>query len=145
MFGIQHGLVFLADLIVALHVVYVGSVILGLLAVLIGGLCRWQWVRNFSFRAVHFTMMFIVAVESLLRIECPLTTWENDLRRSAGQTAAEGTFVGRMLDSVLFYQFPDHVFTMMYVSFALLIAASFYFVPPRLPVMRSATSARSMG
>ena len=40
----------LADAILVAHVALVAFVICGLLVTLLGGLCRWRWVRNPWFR-----------------------------------------------------------------------------------------------
>src|SRR5262249_11268514 len=63
----------LADLIVAIHVGYVGVVVFGLLAILIGGPLGWRWVRNPWFRVIHLLMILIVATEAIWDITCPLT------------------------------------------------------------------------
>ena len=57
----------------------------GLLLILLGACLRWQWVRNRWFRVAHLLAIVIVAFEAINNIECPLTTWEYDLRRLAGQ------------------------------------------------------------
>ena len=76
----------LADLIVVFHASYVSFVVLGLLVILIGAVLRWKWVRNFWFRIAHLAAIGVVVVESLAGIPCPLTVWESQLRRTAGQT-----------------------------------------------------------
>ena len=47
------GYSFLADLIVVVHFCYVAFTVGGELVILLGGACRWQWVRNLRFRIVH--------------------------------------------------------------------------------------------
>jgi hypothetical protein len=120
-----------ADFIVAVHVAYVSFVILGELAILLGLALRWKWVRNPWFRLLHLTAIVIVAGEALLSIQCPLTVWEAQLRELAGQKVAGGTFIGRCMDSILFYQLPPRVFTICYVSFAVLVLATLVLAPPR--------------
>ncbi len=84
----------LADLIVVLHVAYVGFVVFGLAAILLGVAFHWSWVRNLWFRAIHLIAIGIVVGESLIGIPCPLTVWEARLRKTAGQTAYAGDFLG---------------------------------------------------
>ena len=69
----------------------------GLVAILLGGWRKWRWVRNFWFRLLHFLMIAVVVVESLVGIVCPLTDWEDALREKAGETVEQGTFIGRMV------------------------------------------------
>jgi hypothetical protein len=121
----------LADFVVALHVAYVGFIVIGLLLVLLGRLFHWQWVGNPWFRMIHLTMMGIVVVESLLGITCPLTNWEKALRHAAGQTVDEGSFMGRLLHDLIFYEATPQTFTLIYVLFFTLLVASFVLVPVR--------------
>src|SRR5436309_1239468 len=84
----------LADLIVGIHTTYVGVVVFGLLAILIGGPLGWGWVRNPWFRVSHFVLIGIVAVEALCGWDCPLSIWEYQLRALAGQPVHEESFIG---------------------------------------------------
>jgi hypothetical protein len=120
-----------ADVIVAVHVIYVAFVILGELAILVGALLHWNWVRNRWLRLMHLAAILIVAGEALLHIDCPLTVWENQLRQLAGQTVADGTFIGRCMHGLLFYQLPPWVFTTSYVTFAGLVLTTLLLAPPR--------------
>ncbi len=70
-----------ADVLVAIHLAYVGFVIMGQLLIGIGVVWKWAWVRNPVFRWVHLSMIGIVAVEALAGLKCPLTTWEEMLRQ----------------------------------------------------------------
>jgi len=121
----------LADLIVVLHLGYVAFVVLGFAAIWLGVLLRWGWVRRPAFRVPHLVCTIIVPIEALNDFECPLTTWERGLRRDAGQTAEEISFVGRLVRDLLFYEAPPWVFTACYVVFGLLVLATFFLVPIR--------------
>src|SRR5271163_1217858 len=101
----------LADLVVAVHVAYVSFVVIGELTILLGGLCGWSWVRWPRLRLAHLAAIIIVAVEAIFNITCPLTLWEDRLRSLAGQEVAAGTFIGRALHNLLFYDMPPWVFT----------------------------------
>ena len=124
---------FLADVIVAVHLAYVGTAIFGQVLILIGILAKWQWIRNPYFRVAHLLMIVIVAVEAFFNITCPLTTWENDLRVLAGQTSDhDASFIGRLLDSILFCPAEMQGFlTACYYLFAALVILSFIIAPPR--------------
>lgn len=122
----------LADLLVGFHFLYVMFAVGGELAVLAGGLLRWRWVRNLPFRLAHLAAVVLVAVEALLGVVCPLTAWEYGLRLAAGQRVEQDiSFIGRLVRAVIFYDFPAWIFTVTYVSFALLVAGSFLLFPPR--------------
>ncbi|MBX9679795.1 MAG: DUF2784 domain-containing protein [Gemmataceae bacterium] len=121
----------LADLIVVLHVVYVGFVVLGQFVIVLGALLRWSWVRNFWFRTVHLSMMLVVAIEAALAIECPMTDWERNLRYAAGESVSAESFVGRIMQTLLFPAWEAWVFKYVYFGVAAFILATFVFVPPR--------------
>jgi hypothetical protein len=122
----------LADLLVGFHFLYVLFAVGGELAVLAGGLLKWRWVRSLRFRITHLGSVVLVAVEALLGVVCPLTTWEYDLRLLAGQRVEQDiSFIGRLVRAVIFYDFPAWAFTVTYITFALLVAGTFLLFPPR--------------
>ena len=121
----------LADLILYVHVAFVGFVVLSVPVILIGALRKWQFVRNPVFRITHCAAMVYVAVNTLLGIMCPLTIWENNLRHQAGQEGVGESFIAHWLSTLLFYQFPGWVFALVYTLFALLILAMFKLAPIR--------------
>jgi hypothetical protein len=133
----MNGYRLLADLIVVVHCLYVSFVVGGLLAILLGWWRKWRWVRNFWFRLLHFTMIAVVVAESLLGIVCPLTDWEDALREKAGETVAQGTFIGRMVHRLLFVDVPAIGFAPIYCAFGLLVLATLFLVPPRWPKSRT--------
>jgi hypothetical protein len=125
------GYAALADSIVAIHVAFVGYLVLGQLAILVGLLGRYGWARNSWFRCTHLAAILFVALETVAGMACPLTVWERELRQAAGQAVTGETFIGRMLHSLIFYDLPTWVFTTMYLGFALLVVATFVLAPPR--------------
>jgi len=129
----MNGYALLADFIAAVHFGYVAFVVFGLLLILIGGLLRWRFVRNFWFRAIHLMMILIVVLEALFGILCPLTTWEYELRIAAGQHASETSFVARWIHHLMFFEFPPIVFLVGYCLFGLAVLVSWWLIPPRSP------------
>jgi hypothetical protein len=122
----------LADAVVVLHISYVAFVILGELAILVGILRRWPWIRNRTFRLLHLAAIGIVVCESWSGIVCPLTTLENWLREQGGQAVEQGDFIARWVHSVLFYQADPAVFTVIYSAFGGLVLLTLILAPPRL-------------
>lgn len=120
-----------ADVIVVVHLLYMAFVIVGQLAIVLGAVLRWEWIRNVWFRRLHLLAISIVAVQAILGIACPLTVWERNLRLLAGQPVGNESFVARLVHSVLFYEFEPWVFTTCYVVFALLVLGTYIWVPPR--------------
>ena len=119
-----------ADGILMVHALFVAFVLFGLLLVLLGGIRRWKWVKNFWFRIAHLTAIAIVVLQSWLGMICPLTTWEMQLRSRAGETTYTDTFVSHWLQQLLFYEAPAWVFVVAYSLFGGLVVASWFFVPP---------------
>ena len=97
-----------------------------------GGILRWNWVRNIPFRIIHGIAVIFVAVEALVGVLCPLTEWEHRLREMAGKTVERDlTFVAQLVRRVVFYDFPPWVFTLMYIGFGVLVVLTFIFIPPK--------------
>ncbi len=104
----------LADLVVAIHLGYACFVLFGFLAVFLGILKRWTWTRNPPFRISHLACTALVAAEAAMGVTCPLTTLENNLLRTAGETGYDRSFIGNLMNNVLFYNAPESVFTTVY-------------------------------
>jgi hypothetical protein len=121
----------LADMVVAIHAVYVGFVVFGLVAILVGYARGWRWVRNPYFRIVHLAAIGFVCLESIIGIDCPLTTLENGLRLGAGQNGYSSDFIRYWLDRMLFYDFPPRVFTVIYLAFGAMVISTTWLIPIR--------------
>lgn len=124
---------FLADLILATHALFVAFVVLGLVAVLLGKYRRWAWVRDLRFRLAHLAAIGIVMAESWLGVACPLTEWENRSREAADGAAYAGSFIQHWLHRILFYDFAPWAFTLAYTAFGILVLLAWLLVPPEHP------------
>lgn len=129
----------LADAILVLHFLFVLFVVGGFALILAGGALGWRWIRARVFRLVHLAAILIVTAESLLGLACPLTVWEDALRRG-GPTQAG--FISRWIARLLYYDFPEWGFAAAYVAFALAVAAAWRLVPPRPAARGSAAAVR---
>ena len=132
----MNGYAFLADAIVTIHFVYIAFVILGQLAILIGWACGWGWIRNPWFRMIHLTMILIVVVESCVNYQCPLTTWEYDLRIAAGQVQPnfelkDVSFIGRNLNAIITFENTDGWLDWCYYAFGSVVLLTLLLVRPR--------------
>lgn len=121
----------LADIILLVHFAIVLFVVGGLLLIVLGNVMSWPWVNTTWFRALHLLAILIVVAESLLGIECPLTTLENWLRIQAGQGVYQGSFIQFWVHQVMFYSAPGWVFATAYAAFAALVVAAWWRWPPR--------------
>jgi hypothetical protein len=127
----------LADVVAVVHFAYVAFVVLGLVVILVGLARRWGWVRNFWFRMIHLLLIAVVVIEALGGVTCPLTTWERELRGLADQQEQPGSFVGRMVNRVLFYDLPEWVFRVLHCLFGAAVFLTFVLAPPRRPWSKS--------
>jgi uncharacterized protein DUF2784 len=117
----------IADTILVVHFGIVLFIVGGLVAVWVGAVLGWQWVRNGWFRYLHLAAIACVATEALIGVACPLTGWEALAR---GGTPAE-SFVGRWVRVLLFYRAPEWVFTLAYLAWAAATLATLRLVQPR--------------
>lgn len=123
----------LADLILLLHLGIVAYAVLLPPLVLLGGWRGWAWVRRPGPRLLHLGLIVFVATQALVGELCPLTIWEHDLRVAAGQRGyGEQGLIAELLHRVLFKTWSAETFTAVYVGYALLVLASFGWVPPRI-------------
>ena len=121
------------DVTVMLHFAYVTFVVLGLVAILIGYIRSWNWVRNPWFRGIHLAMILLVVVEAWFGITCPLTTLENSLRARAGQATYTGSFIANLLHDAMFFRLPPWTFTWAYSAFGGLVLLTLILVPVNKP------------
>ena len=117
----------LADAILLAHVLFVLFVVAGF-GLSVAGARHWSWVRNRVFRTLHLAAIGFVAAEALLGFTCPLTRWEDWLRAAGPQ---ERSFVGRWLARLLYYDFPEWVFALVYCAFAGAVIWAWHTIPPR--------------
>jgi hypothetical protein len=120
-----------ADAILIAHALFVGFVVFGLVLILAGKYRSWAWVRNPWFRYAHLAAIGVVVLLSWFGLFCPLTTWEMALREKAGRAIYSGSFVAHWLESILYYRAPEWVFGVAYTAFALIVAATLFWVRPR--------------
>ena len=124
---------YIADFVVFIHVLYVGYVVLGQLAIMIAAPFRWEWARNPWFRFTHLGAIAVVAYEALNGIRCPLTVWEEQLRELGGQAMNAGqSFMGRIFHDVLYYpDLPEIFFNTLHVAMFVVVVQGVLMYPPR--------------
>jgi hypothetical protein len=120
----------LADALLALHVGIVLFVVGLLPLVLLGGALGWRWVRHFGLRLSHLALMVFIAVQTWLGQLCPLTVWEQSLRKTAGQGSYGKGFIEHWLSRLLYWEAPWWVFVAAYTGFAVLVVGAWWRVRP---------------
>ena len=119
-----------ATLILLLHLVVVAFNVFGLIAVPLGKLLRWEFVRGFWWRFAHVLSLAVVALQAVLGRACFLTIWENALRADAGRDVPP--MIAVWINSVLYWPLPLWVFAAGYVGVLLYALMLWRWVPPRL-------------
>jgi hypothetical protein len=127
----MNGYALLADAVLIVHALFVAFVVFGLVLILLGLWLGWGWVRNFWFRIAHLAAIGIVVAQSWVGVLCPLTLWENALRRAAGDAGYSGSFIQHWLHELLFYEAAPWVFTLVYTAFGAAVVLTWVFGRPR--------------
>jgi hypothetical protein len=74
--------------------------------------------------------MGIVLCESLIGMICPLTEWENNLRVREGQDQVyETSFMKECIHKIMFFDFSELTFVIVYALFFALILLTFWVIP----------------
>jgi hypothetical protein len=120
-----------ADVLLAVHALFIGFVVSGPVLIVIGHFRSWSWVLNPWYRLTHLLAIGFVIVQAWLGRICPLTLWEVGFRMRAGEPAYEGTFVGYWLGRLVYFDAPLWVFAAIYSLFGLLVVGTWIYVRPR--------------
>ncbi len=120
-----------ADVILLMHFAFVAFVVIGFLFIWIGHFAKIKFAGNAKFRICHILAMGVVLCESLLGMICPLTEWENILRMKGGEGRIyETSFMKEWVHKIMFFDFSEGTFTVIYVLFFALVLLTFWMIPP---------------
>jgi hypothetical protein len=108
-------LVWLADAIVVLHLAY-------LLFIPVGGMLVFRWRRLMW---PHLAAVALGLISITIGFDCPLTTWEQSLRREGGQRPYANGFVDHYLAGRVY---PHGYAWAVQALFALCVVISYAFV-----------------
>jgi len=120
----------LADAILIIHLGFILFVVLGQVAIMIGGLRAWRWVRHRGFRLGHLLAIWVVIIPAWLGWLCPLTVLENALRRRSGEPSYDATFIGHWVGRLIYVQLPLWLLAILYALFGLLVVWSWWRIRP---------------
>ena len=121
----------LADAVLFVHLAIVVFIVGGFAFIVAGNLRGWRWVNALWFRLAHLAAITVVVAQGWLGAACPLTTLEMWLRARARETTYAGSFIEYWLQNLLYYEAPTWVFSLAYTLFGLIVAAAWWYFPPR--------------
>ena len=120
-----------ADALLTLHTAIVIFIVVSVPLILLGGGRGWRWARNPWYRATHLLATGYVIVQAWLGEICPLTRWEMQLRRLAGEAGYDDSFISHWLGTLIYYDLPGWVFIVIYTLFGGAVIWSWIAVRPR--------------
>ena len=121
-----------ADMILVVHACFIAFVLFGLVLIWVGYARNWRWTQTWTLRLIHLAAIGMVIAQAYLKIVCPLTILENNLRLRAGQDAyTEAGFIEYWLHRAIFWHAPPWAFTAAYTAFGLLVVGTLILLPPR--------------
>jgi len=121
----------LGDIVAGVHAAWVLAVVLGLVLFLVGAARGWKWVGNRWVRGIHLAMIVLVIARSSVWDECPLTTWERDLRALGALEMGQASVLGQFFHDIIHPPLPLWVFPLVYSLFGLLVVGTLWLVPVR--------------
>ncbi|HYM18631.1 MAG TPA: DUF2784 domain-containing protein [Micropepsaceae bacterium] len=121
----------LADLVLALHLGVIAFNVFGLIAIPLGALVGWRFVRIFWWRALHVGILGIVALQAVAGRACFLTDWHAALVRAGGWTESDAPLIERLVERLIFWPVPSWVFVALYLVVCAYTLALWRLVPPR--------------
>lgn len=121
----------LADLVLASHALLIAFIVLALPLTWLGAWRRWSFVTSPWFRAPHLALIVFVVAQTWLDQLCPLTVWEAELRRAAGQADNGEQFIAYWLGQLIFVEASLDVLAWVYTLFGLAVVLTLWLVPVR--------------
>jgi hypothetical protein len=119
-----------ANAVLLAHAAFVLFVVGGQFLIVLACIKHWRWGRCLWLRLLHLLAISYVVIQTWLGFDCPLTVWEQDLRRLAGLTVQSQDFIVYWVEYLLFYQGPAWLFSALYTVFGGLVLLTFWRCPP---------------
>ncbi|MBV8170462.1 MAG: DUF2784 domain-containing protein [Candidatus Eremiobacteraeota bacterium] len=133
----------LAQTVLGIHLIFVGFIAFGLIAIPIGARLGWEFVSIFWWRALHLAAIAIVALQKFAGKLCFLTTWEFGLLRTSGHSDADMQPLFAFGSRLIHWNMPLWFFSALYALTLLYVCWLWWCFPPSRATTRYAQSARS--
>jgi hypothetical protein len=116
----------LAEAILAAHIAIILFNVFGLIAVPLGALCGWRFVRVRWWRVLHLVLLGTVALQAVVGRACILTLWQ-----AAAEGAASPTpLIMGWINWMIYWPLPIWVFAALYFAVFGYAVALLWLVPP---------------
>jgi hypothetical protein len=124
----------LAESILAAHITIILFNVFGLIAVPLGGICGWRFVRVRWWRVLHLVLLGTVALQAIVGRACILTLWQ----AAAAEGAVSPTpLIMGWVNRLISWPLPIWVFAALYILVFGYALALLWLVPPRATASRS--------
>lgn len=117
----------LSQAILALHLAVIAFNVAGLIAIPLGGVLNWRFVRVGWWRALHIASWAVVALQAVLGRACFLTLWQDQMSGAVAQPP----LIERWVERVVYWPLPIWVFAAIYLTLFAAVLAMWFVVPPR--------------
>ncbi len=117
---------FLAETILAVHVLVILFNVAGLVLIPVGAWCGWPIVRVAWLRLLHLTLLAVVAAQAIAGRACILTIWQQGL---LNRYQAAQPLVMHWVDRLIYWNLPMAFFQVLYGAVFLYVAALTVLVP----------------
>ena len=120
----------LADIFMVIHFAWIVFMLLGF-ALTVRAFFRPGFFDRWLFRTIHFAGIVFVATLEILRLYCPLTLWENAMRRHYDPSHEyPGSFIIGYLERLIYPDVPPVVVVIPTILIALFTLFAFIIRPP---------------
>ena len=122
---------YLAEAILAVHVLVIAFNVFGLVVIPLGAWRGWAWVRIYWWRLLHLVALAIVALQAVFGQACFLTIWQSALQQAAGEQGYREPLIQTWVNHLLFWNLPMAFFTALYVLVWIYVLLLWWLVPPK--------------
>jgi hypothetical protein len=128
----------LANFVTLVHLAYFVFVVGGFVSTIVGAARRsGRWILNPRFRLAHLLSVWVVLVEDVTGVDCPLNVLESNLRSPGEKLPEASSGVGYLLDQLLHHTISERVLEGMFWMIGLALLLLLFFVPPRFRTVSS--------
>ena len=100
----------IAGALLLVHFSLTAFITFGFFLIPIGHKLDWDWIKNRNLRLLHFFLMGVITVETIVGLTCPLTVLENMFR----DVDYSSSFMSYWIAQILYWDMPGQVFVIFY-------------------------------